>query len=87
MAGVVFFLIAYPADYIKTLLQTDSLEKSEANFRNIRDLVQKRYSAAGIGTFYKGLSVALYRSAAVNAGGFFAFETSLRFLGKHNDHE
>ena len=73
MAGISFFLVAYPADYIKTLLQTDNLEISEAKFSNIRDAIKQRYQAAGVGTFYKGLGVTLYRSAAVNAGGFFAF--------------
>lgn len=82
MAGVAFFLAAYPADYIKTLLQTDNIDRKQAKYSSVIDCAKQRYQAAGLGTFYKGLGVALYRAAAVNAGGFFAFESCSRVLGK-----
>ena len=46
-----------------------------------------RYKAAGLATFYKGLGVALYRAASVNAGGFFAFEVCQRIMERDEDSE
>lgn len=48
MAGISFFLVAYPADYIKTLLQTDNFEKKDLKYTGIIDCAKKRYKAAGI---------------------------------------
>lgn len=73
VAGIVFWLAAYPADYVKTLLQTDELVKGKEKFKGIRDCAKQRFKAGGFRTFYKGIGVTLIRSAAVNAGGFFAF--------------
>ena len=82
VAGISFFMFAYPSDYIKTLLQTDELEKEKARYKNLRHCVRSRLKRGGVATFYKGLGVALIRSAFVNAGGFTAFEATLRILGK-----
>jgi solute carrier family 25 (mitochondrial carnitine/acylcarnitine transporter), member 20/29 len=84
-AGIAFFLVAYPMDYVKTLLQTDNLEKGK--FKGMLDVYKNQYRLGGVSTFYKGLGVALYRSAPVNAGGLFAFEGTLRLLGKDEDSE
>lgn len=86
MAGISFFLLAYPADYIKTLLQTDNFEKHNIKYTGIWDCAKKRYKAAGIQTFFKGLGIVLYRAPLVNATNFFVFESCLRALGKSYDH-
>lgn len=85
LAGIMFFMIAYPFDYMKTLYQTDNLKKPE--YKGLIDCFRKRVSAGGIGTFYKGLLVTLNRGFFVNAGGFFAFELSMRGLGRSSESE
>jgi hypothetical protein len=60
-------------DYVKTLLQTDSLYKSEAKYRGMMDCFQVQFKNSGLSIFYRGLSVALVRAAFVNAGAFFSF--------------
>lgn len=80
LAGLVFFLSAYPFDYMKTLLQTDNLESN--NYKNARDVFVQRMKAGGVKTFYKGIGVTLVRAAFVNAGGFCAFEGSMRMMGR-----
>ncbi len=72
-AGIAFWIFAYPCDYVKTLLQTDELQSSKQQFKGMRDSFSRRFQAGGVGTFYKGIGVALWRAAFVNAGGFFAF--------------
>lgn len=85
LAGSVFFLVAYPFDYMKTLFQTDNLEKPK--YKNLYDCFTQRIKAGGIATFYKGLLVTVNRGFFVNAGGFFAFEASMRALGRSEDSE
>lgn len=67
---------------MKTLLQTDQLDKSKAKYSGMIHCFKDQIKGGNIGTFYKGIGVALYRAAAVNAGGFFAFEGALRYMGK-----
>lgn len=63
-------------------MQTDSLENKQ--YKSMKDVFTQRIKAGGIQTFYKGLSVTLVRAIFVNAGGFCAFETSMRMLGREN---
>jgi hypothetical protein len=36
-AGISFWAFAYPMDYVKTLLQTDNLDKSQAKYQGTLD--------------------------------------------------
>jgi hypothetical protein len=36
-AGISFWAFAYPMDYVKTLLQTDNLERSQAKYQGTLD--------------------------------------------------
>jgi solute carrier family 25 (mitochondrial carnitine/acylcarnitine transporter), member 20/29 len=86
-AGIAFWILAYPFDYVKTLMQTDNLKKNESRFNGMMHCFKDQMKSGKISTFYKGIGVALYRAAAVNAGGFFAFEGALRYLGKPEESE
>ena len=81
-AGISFWAFAYPMDYVKTLLQTDSLDTSKAKYKGTLDCFSQQMKRGGISTFYKGLGVAFVRAALVNAGAFFSFEGALRMMGK-----
>jgi len=80
-AGIAFWLFAYPMDYVKTLLQTDNLDKSKAKYTGMVNCFNQEIKK-GIPTFYKGINVAFVRAALVNAGAFFSFEGALRMMGK-----
>lgn len=82
-AGVSFFLLAYPMDYMKTLMQTDNFESLK--YKNLRDVFLDRLKTVGIKGFYTGIGVTLVRAVFVNAGGFAAFESSMRILGRSED--
>lgn len=64
------------------MLQTDSLEKSKQVHKGMLSCFAKSFKEGGIGIYYKGLGVALYRAALVNAGAFWSFEGALRLLGR-----
>jgi solute carrier family 25 carnitine/acylcarnitine transporter 20/29 len=87
MAGISFWLFAYPFDYVKTLMQTDSLDKTNAKYRSMVGCFKSQFKAGGLSTFYKGLGVAFIRAAFVNAGAFFSFEGALRMLGRSEHSE
>lgn len=80
LAGAMFFVFAYPLDYLKTLAQTDDLKKPK--YKNLLDCFLRNMKEGGVGTFYKGFLITLNRGFFVNAGGFFAFELSMRSLGR-----
>ncbi len=40
-AGISFWLFAYPMDYVKTLLQTDSLDKTNAKYKGMLDVYKQ----------------------------------------------
>lgn len=40
-AGVMFFLTAYPFDYVKTLMQTDNFETNQSKYKGMLDVIQK----------------------------------------------
>lgn len=61
-------------------MQTDGFVDKKYN--SLRQVFKTRFQEAGIGTFYKGLSVTLIRAIFVNAGAFFSFEVTMRALGR-----
>jgi solute carrier family 25 carnitine/acylcarnitine transporter 20/29 len=70
---------------MKTLMQTDDLENKK--YKNMRDVFVQRLKEGGVKTFYKGLGVTLIRAIFVNAGAFFAFEGSMRAMGRTESSE
>ena len=74
-AGVAFWMLPYPMDYIKTLIQGDSL--TNPKYKGIWNVIQQN-KHLGIGTFYTGFGVMTARSVVVNAVGFMAFELGKR---------
>lgn len=82
LAGMAFWLFAYPFDYVKTLLQTDSLDRANAKYKGMVNCFKREFAAGGVPAFYKGMGVAFIRAALVNAGAFFSFEGASRMLGK-----
>lgn len=79
-AGLCFWFLIYPIDFIKTTIQTDNL--ANRNFKGILDVFNQKMKEGGFRTFYKGYLICLLRAIPVNAGGFVAFETALNFLGR-----
>lgn len=77
-SGYSMWLTAYPVDFVKSRLQTDSLENPE--YKSIRDVIKKVYKTQGIKGFFKGFAPTILRAAPANAATFCAFEMTLRAL-------
>jgi solute carrier family 25 (mitochondrial carnitine/acylcarnitine transporter), member 20/29 len=71
LAGAATWTIMYPVDYVKTRLQSDSLEKPQ--YRNSIDCFVKEFGK-GYRVIYNGFGIMIFRAFFVNAVGFLAFE-------------
>ncbi len=80
MAGYGLWLTAYPADIIKSKLQTDSLNPTQRRYKGTLDCVKQTFRADGVKGFFRGLLPTLVRSPFANAATFVAFEWAARNL-------
>ena len=79
-SGMFSWLFTYPIDYVKTLIQSDSLESRK--FKSATDCARIQYRSEGVRTFFKGLGVTMLRSFPVNGVGFLTFEWMMRMTGR-----
>ena len=68
---------------MKTQMQIDNLDNLK--YKNLRHVFNERVKEVGVKGFYTGIGVTLVRSVFVNAGGYLAFESSMRILGRSED--
>lgn len=78
-AGYAMWFTVYPADIVKSRLQTDNLTNPE--YKSLKDCIGKIYKANGVGGFFKGFAPTILRAAPANAATFYAFELTMRLLG------
>ena len=74
-AGCTTWLLCYPADFLKTRLQT-----SEGCNKGLFRLAADIYREKGLMRMYKGIHVQLIRAFPANASGMFVFENVKVFL-------
>jgi solute carrier family 25 carnitine/acylcarnitine transporter 20/29 len=72
--GVAAWLVIYPSDPVKTIMQNDNV--------NVRTAVKEIYTRYGVLGFYRGFSWALARAAILHGGVFLGYETAKKF---HNN--
>lgn len=77
LCGVAFWTSVYPVDYIKTLLQGDSITKPLYN--GSIDCAKKQMSK-GIGVFFTGYGIMTMRAVVVNAVGWVCFELGKKMV-------
>lgn len=68
LSGICAWILIYPSDPIKTLMQADNLRFSTA--------MKQIYSERGLGGFYSGYSWGLGRAAILHGGVFLGYESS-----------
>lgn len=70
LAGIFFWLPIYPVDYVKTLIQGDSL--TNPTYRGMMDCFAQE-SKKGLSVFYRAFGIMMARAAVVNSFGFLCF--------------
>jgi solute carrier family 25 carnitine/acylcarnitine transporter 20/29 len=70
LAGVATWSVMYPVDYVKTRIQSDSLENPQ--YKNSIDCFQKELKQ-GYKVLFRGFEIMIARAFFVNAFGFMCF--------------
>ena len=78
IAGVACWSGIYPVDYVKTLIQTDSLEKPK--YKSSVDCMMEELRTKPIKSFFRGVEIMLARAFVVNAFGFMCFEMGKKLV-------
>lgn len=71
LAGLTTWGLIYPIDYVKTLIQTDSLEKPR--YKSSVQCALEEFRTKPLSTFFRGVEIMLARAFIVNAFGFMCF--------------
>ncbi|EJS41343.1 ymc1p [Saccharomyces arboricola H-6] len=80
ISGTALWLMVYPLDVIKSVMQTDNLQKPKFG-NSISSVAKTLYSKGGIGAFFKGFGPTMLRAAPANGATFATFELVMRLLG------
>lgn len=85
VAGMASWSSCYPFDVVKSRLQTDGIASSP-RYHGIIDCFVKSYRTSGVGVFFTGLGVTVFRSFPVNAAIFSSITLMLRaFRGDNSN--
>ncbi|XP_048450439.1 mitochondrial carnitine/acylcarnitine carrier protein-like, partial [Rhincodon typus] len=77
MAGIFNWMVAIPADVIKSRFQTAPDTKYPSGFRDVlRELIREE----GFTSLYKGFTAVMLRAFPANAACFLGFELGMRFI-------
>lgn len=75
--GAFVWAIIYPADAIKTRMQS---LRTEGQYKNSADFLLQTFNKGGIRSIYSGFSLALMRAVPLHAGVILGYESSLNLL-------
>jgi len=67
VGGVLFWLIFFPVDVIKSSIQTDSLVKAQRKYTGVADCARQLYADGGWRRFYRGFTPCMMRAVPANA--------------------
>lgn len=66
LAGSLYWALLFPADAIKSKMQSDSISYGDRKFKTIAGAVQTLYKEGGVGCFYRGFLPCMLRSTPAN---------------------
>eukprot|EP00753_Platysulcus_tardus_P000051 PLAT10044.1.p1 GENE.PLAT10044.1~~PLAT10044.1.p1 ORF type:complete len:345 (+),score=137.18 PLAT10044.1:20-1054(+) len=86
LAGVAYWLITYPLDVVKSVVQADSVDPAQRRYRGFFHAAKELYRTEGLARFTRGYSACLLRSFPANAACFLCYEQSKKlFLMAEDD--
>ncbi|QDZ24926.1 mitochondrial carrier protein [Chloropicon primus] len=66
LAGSLYWALLFPADVVKSRMQSDSIVKSERTYKTIPGTIKSLYRQGGIKVFYRGFLPCMMRSTPAN---------------------
>lgn len=79
ISGTTLWLMVYPLDVVKSIMQTDSLKNPKFG-RSIVSVAKALYAREGAKGFFKGFGPTMLRAAPANGATFATFELAMRLL-------
>jgi len=79
--GMCYWAGIYPADVVKSTLQTDNIDPSKRKYSGVMDCARKIYASQGVKGFFKGFTPCIIRSIPANAACFAVYEQARKFMG------
>lgn len=79
LSGTALWLMVYPLDVVKSLMQTDNLQKPKFG-RSMVTVARTLYAKEGAKAFFKGFGPTMLRAAPANGATFATFELAMRLL-------
>lgn len=83
ISGVLTWTFSYPMDYIKTLIQTDSLENPR--HKTMRGYYKEEIAKGSVKQFFVGFEIMMVRAFVVNATGFLCFEIGKKIVYRKSE--
>lgn len=83
ISGVMTWTFSYPMDYIKTLIQTDSLENPR--HKTMRGYFKEEIAKGSVKQFFVGFEIMMVRAFVVNATGFLCFEIGKKLMYRKSE--
>jgi len=75
LGGCACWIFSYPMDVVKSLMQTDHVDKSKRQYSGIIDCAKKIYQTqGGAKAFWRGFTPCIVRAFPANGACFFAYE-------------
>ncbi|KAI8869036.1 mitochondrial carrier [Ramicandelaber brevisporus] len=81
MCGVISWLIIFPTDLVKSILQKDVLSPNPG-YRGVIDCVRRVYATNGLRGMYRGISVTLIRAFPLHSLNFVVYEGVRDYISK-----
>eukprot|EP00743_Colponemidia_sp_Colp-15_P001943 GILK01002115.1.p1 GENE.GILK01002115.1~~GILK01002115.1.p1 ORF type:complete len:310 (-),score=50.22 GILK01002115.1:112-1041(-) len=81
IGGLAYWSFIYPAEMIKTRIQSDSIVRGERQYKHFLDCFTKTYRHEGAGALFKGFSACMLRAFPANAACFLAYEQAKKYIG------
>jgi solute carrier family 25 carnitine/acylcarnitine transporter 20/29 len=81
LGGLGMWLTCYPLDVVKSRMQADSMDPTQARYSSTLACYRSILATEGIRGFYRGLAPCLARAFPVNAITFLAYELTMRLMG------
>lgn len=82
IGGLMYWMMVFPVDVIKSAQQTDNIIKSKRNYPTIAGAVKKLYADGGIKRFYRGFTPCIIRAMPANAAMLYTVDQVTTMLNK-----
>jgi solute carrier family 25 carnitine/acylcarnitine transporter 20/29 len=66
LGGIFYWLVIFPVDAVKSVMQTDDIRKPQRKFPTMASAAQQLWAEGGLRRFYKGFTPAIIRAAPAN---------------------